>query len=202
MIYPYDPKKGIEYARTYALYDTVPPERRLFYYDANDSDCANFASQCVWAAYGGWDPGTDLKTIEANRIRIAKHTGMAPYIWYGSASFSGSAAWCRVVEFYGYAAKAKNAGPQAQVVAEGDWNNVQPSLVWEGDLFQLIVQSYKPDQYGHSLYVTKSGVSWNEILICCHSFDCLDEPLSTFAKTPGDFRRFRVLRFRRSEFIT
>ena len=47
---------------------------------------------------------------------------------------------------------------------------------YEGDVLQLVVRSYIPGQYGHSLYVTKSGRTWDDILICCHSYDRLDEP--------------------------
>ena len=199
MVFSYDPHNGIEYARAYALYDLVPEEQRLFYYDSGN-DCANFASQCVWAAYGGWISGKDLKNVELNRIRMKSHIRMAPYIWYGSDSFSGSNKWCRVLEYYNYTVSTKSSGPQAQKIAEGDWSGISPPIIKEGDLLQLVVQSYIPDQYGHSLYVSQAGRTWDDILVCCHSFNRLDEPLSSFAGSPEEYPRFRALRFKKSEF--
>lgn len=199
MVFSYDPHNGIEYARTYALYDIVPEEQRLFFHDGGN-DCANFASQCVWAAYGGWVGGKDSKAAELNQARIKSHIRMAPYIWYGSPTFSGSNKWCRVLEFYNYTVTTKSSGPQAQKIAEGGWNGIPPTSIREGDLLQLVVQSYIPDQYGHSLYVTQAGRTWGDILICCHSYNRLDEPLSSFSELPEEYPRLRVLRFKKAEF--
>jgi hypothetical protein len=198
MVFSYDVHNGVEYARTYALRDRIPEDRRLFFYDSGN-DCANFASQCIWAAYGGWIPGTDPETVSINRTRIKSHVRMAPYIWYGSPSFPGSEKWCRVVEFFGYVVASGN-GPHAQMIAEGDWKGVKPSIIKAGDLIQVVVKSYIPGRYGHSLYVTQSGRTWDDILICCHSFDRLDEPLSSFAQYPDEYAKFRVLRFGKGSF--
>lgn len=199
MLFSYDIKNGTAYARTYALYARVPEQDRLFYYDSGN-DCANFVSQCVWAAYGGWAEGTDPKTIEANRARIKSHVRMAPFVWYGSPGFSGSNKWCRVVEFHDYALANKSSGPQAARIAEGNWDSLSPGIIREGDVLQLVAQSYIPGRYGHSLYVTKAGRTWDDILICCHSYDRLDAPLSSFADYPEQYPRVRVLRFRNANF--
>lgn len=199
MVFSYHPKNGTAYARAYALYGRVPEQSRLFYYDSGN-DCANFVSQCVWAAYGGWIEGFSPKDIEANTTRIRSHIRMAPFIWYGSGTFSGSNKWCRVTEFYDYALSSKKAGPQAVLIAEGDWKNVSPGIIREGDVVQLVVQSYIPGRFGHSLYVTKAGRSWDDILICCHSYDRLDEPLSSFAMQPEQYSRLRVMRFKSAYF--
>lgn len=194
MYFEYNPKIGIAYARAYAMYNLVPEESHLFYYDSGN-DCANFISQCVWAAYGGWKDGMDPQSVAANRVRINRQIRMMPLIWYGSPSFSGSNKWCRVLEFYTYAVTEKGAGPQAQNIAEGNWRSIPPTLIRVGDVLQLMVQSYMPGQYGHSLYVTKAGRNWDDILICCHSYDRLDVPLSSFAMWPAQYPRLRVMRF-------
>ena len=199
MIFSYEPQNGIAYARAYALYEYVPEERRLFFYDSSN-DCANFVSQCVWAAYGGWVKGVDVLSIRSNRVNTKNTIRMAPYIWYGSKSFSGSNKWCRVVEFFTYAISTKQTGPLATRIAEGDWATISPTIIKEGDVLQLVVQSYIPNQYGHSVYVTKAGHSWEKILICCHSYDRLDVPLSSFSQLPDQYPRFRILRFRRAVF--
>lgn len=199
MVFTYNPRNGTAYARAYALYDRVPEQSRLFYYDRGN-DCANFVSQCVWAAYGGWLAGMDPETVEVNRTRIKNHVRMAPYIWYGSSGFVGSTRWCRVLEFYAYVVSEKRYGPRAVKVAEGDWASLSPGVIREGDVLQLVVQSYIPGQYGHSLYVTKGGRTWDDILICCHSYDRLDVPLSSFVLQPEQYPRVRVLRSRNAEF--
>ncbi len=199
MIYPYNPQNGIAYARMYALYAFVPEAKRLFYYDSG-TDCANFASQCIWAAYGGWVNGSDPECIRLNRERIRAFTRMAPYTWYGSADFSGSNKWCRVLELYQYAITPKAVGARGSLVAEGDWNSVKPEVIIAGDIIQLVVQSYMPGRYGHTLYVTKSGIHWRDVLICCHSYDRLDSPMSEFADNPDEYRKLRVIRLGKANF--
>lgn len=200
MKYVYNATRGIEYARLYADYFKLDDGKRLFFYDSNGSDCTNFCSQCIWAAYGGWISGMDDKTIAENKDRIRKHVQMAPFIWYGSLSFSGSNRWCRVVEFYDYALSSKVNGPMATGVFEGEWQNFDPSIVREGDIIQLIVKSYAPYRYGHCLYVTEKGNTFDEIKICCHSYDRRDGRLSEFSSFPEEYTKLRIMRFKESKF--
>lgn len=201
MKYIYDAKRGAEYARLYAEYFKLDDRKRLFFYDSNGSDCSNFCSQCVWAAYGGWVSGMDQNTIAENKDRIRKHVRMAPFVWYGSLSFSGSNRWCRVIEFYDYAVSGKANGPMATGVFEGEWQRLDPSVIRQGDVIQLLVKSYAPYRYGHCLYVTEAGKTPDEIRICCHSYDRRDAPLSEFSSFPEEYTRLRILRFKDSVFV-
>lgn len=191
----YNAAKGIEYARTYADYFALPKEKRLFFYDQNGSDCTNFCSQCIWAAYGGWLAGYDEKTISENSEFIKKKMRMIQLIWYGSLFFSGSNKWCRVMEFFDYAISAKNTGPSAVKIYEGNWQNLNPSNIIEGDIIQMVVSSYAPYRYGHCLYVTERGSSFDNIKICCHSYDRLDATLSEYSSFPEQYTKLRVARF-------
>jgi hypothetical protein len=128
MLNDYDARRGIQYARSYANYFNVPEEQRLFFYDRNGSDCTNFCSQCVWAAYGGWLPGLDKNTVAYNRERIKMTARMTPYIWYGSPYSSGSNKWCRVVELYDYAVSGKSFGPNAFKIFEGTFESLNPGI--------------------------------------------------------------------------
>ena len=201
MKYPYNKNIGVSYARGYAKYFEVPEELRLFYYDSNGVDCTNFCSQCVWASYGGWIPGFNEKSAAENKERIKKTIRMAPFIWYGSMFFSGSNKWCRVVELYDYAISPKTFGPKAVKIYEGGWQELNPSIIFEGDVIQLVVASYTPYRYGHCLYVTQKGNSLDNILICCHSYDRKDSPLSEFSDDPLQYTKLRVLRFKEASFI-
>lgn len=198
-IYPYDPKAGATFARSYALYDHVPKDGQLFFYDPED-DCTNFVSQCVWAAYGGWIPGYTDDRIGRNKLRIKKDIRQVTGIWFGSAGFIGSNKWCRVEEFHGYVVTSKTVGPSATLVAQGRFSNVNPAAAQVGDVIQMVVASYTPDRYGHSLYVTKSGVNWEDVQICCHSIDRMDAPMTTFTQFPDTYRKLRILRFSEAEF--
>lgn len=193
--YPYNPGLGILYAETFALYENVPQEQRLFYY-ASGEDCTNFISQCVWAAYGGWIPGYSESIVKQNAQRILQDVRQAKGIWYGSKSNIGSNRWCRVEEFYRYVTDGnKPRGPMGKLIAQGDWTSVDPNLVSVGDVVQLVVSDYAPNRFGHGLYVVKSGKGWDDILICCHTDDRLSEPIGWFAQFPEVYTKLRILRF-------
>lgn len=201
MKFAYDASQGIAYARTYADYFKIPESLRLFFYDQNGSDCTNFCSQCIRAAYGGWIHGFDEITVTNNKELIKKNNRMAPYLWYGSLFFSGSNKWCRVVEFYDYCLTSKTFGPVAVQIYEGNWQNIKVSSIRAGDIIQMVVASYMPYRYGHCLYVTQKGNSFQEVKICCHSYDRLDAPLIEFSNFPKQYTKIRIMRFKDANFI-
>lgn len=191
--FSFDPDTGALYARSFALYDYVPPAQRLFFHA--EDDCTNFISQCVWAAYGGWLPGFTKEKTDENAGRIRRNIRQVKGVWYGSSSFVGSNKWCRVEEFYAFVTGRKERGPSARLIAEGDFNRVDPAVIQKGDVVQLVVASYTPDRYGHSLYVTVPGTTWQGVKICCHTYDRLDAPMTEFTQYPDVYRKLRVLRF-------
>ena len=198
--YEYSPRAGSIYAQVFALYENVPQEQRLFYYSLGE-DCTNFISQCVWAAYGGWIPGFSENVIEKNSSRIRSDIRQVKGVWYGSKGNVGSNRWCRVEEFFRYVTDAnKSSGPNAHQIAQGGWDDVDPSIIEAGDVVQLVVSSYAPERFGHGLFVVKSGTSWDDILICCHSEDRLDESMGWFAQFPDVYVKMRVLRFTSADF--
>lgn len=198
--YEYNPQAGRLYAQSFALFDNLPKSQQLFYY-AHGLDCTNFISQCVWAAYGGWIPGFTDNVVEKNRMRIKGDVRQVKGIWYGSSSHIGSNRWCRVEEFYSYVTDTrKTLGPMATEIARGDWDSVSPAIVAEGDVIQLVVSSYTKDRFGHNLYVTRKGPTWDDILVCCHSDDRLDEPAGWFSQFPEIYTKLRILRFSKAAF--
>jgi hypothetical protein len=201
MVFSYNAETGAQYARLYADYSNVPENLRLFSYDQNGSDCTNFCSQCVWAAYGGWTPGFDGKTVQENKERIKKVIRMTPLEWYGSLFFAGSNKWCRVVEFHDYTLSVKALGPSSYRIFEGDWQNLSPSIIKKGDIIQLVVVSYAPNRFGHCLYVTQEGDSTDDVKVCCHSYDRQDAPLSEFSNFPEQYTKLRILRFKNASFV-
>ena len=198
--YSYNPENGSLYARSFALYDNVPAQQRLFYYGV-ESDCTNFISQCVWASYGGWLPGFSPAAVETNLKRISGLVRQTGGEWYGSSYYIGSNHWCRVEEFFSYTTnKSKRFGPRSELVTQGTLQTLNPGLVRRGDVIQMVVASYTAERFGHGLYVTQAGPSLDDILICCHTDDRLDVPLSWFAQYPEVYIRQRVLHFEDAEF--
>lgn len=199
-LHKYEPEKGVPYARMYAMYKDVPEDKKLFYYASNDLDCANFASQCLWAAYGGWLQGDDNITIRENRKRITGMTGMVPGVWYGSTTFPGPPRWSSVEGLFAYLVSNQSAGPRGVKIAEGTWDMVNPEMIQAGDIVQMVVIGYADYRYGHNLYVTQAGSSFSDILICCHSYDRLDSPMSEFSGNPDIYKKMRLIRMKDAYF--
>jgi hypothetical protein len=197
--FSFNPRAGALFARSFAPSDHVPQNEQLFYYDPED-DCTNFISQCIWASYGGWVPGFTDDIVKKNAERIIKNIRQVSGVWYGSKSNIGSPKWCRVGEFFEYITAQKETGPQARLVAEGTFTRVSPASVRAGDVIQMVVASYTSERYGHSLYVTKEGAQWEDVTICCHSFDRLDAPMSVFSQFSDNYKKLRVLHFESAQF--
>ena len=200
--FEYIPRNGIYYAQAFALIDNMPEEQRLFFYSSDD-DCTNFVSQCVWAAYGGWLPGFTEEIAAKNSQLILKNVRQVSGVWYGSKHHIGSNKWCRVEEFCAFVSSKNNSqGPNAHLVADGDFNSISPATIKKGDVIQMIVKSYTPDRFGHSLYVTTEGAEWSDVHICCHTYNRLNAPMTVFSSFPEIYSRLRVLRFSSAVFNT
>lgn len=198
--FDYEPRLGVLYARTFAMMDNIPEEQRLFYYDKDD-DCTNFISQCIWASYGGWIPGFTQDIIRRNAARIRGDVRQVKGAWYGSKNNIGSNIWCRVEQLYRFVVnKSKPLGPVANKLAEGSFEEVDPAILQVGDIIQMIVRPYKPNEFGHSVYVTQTGGSWDSTLICCHTDNRLDVSMDDFTRYPDIYTRARVLRFSGGKF--
>lgn len=198
-VFAYNPYLGALYAQNFARMENVPPGQRLFYYDPQD-DCTNFISQCVWAAYGGWIPGFSPAAVAENEQRILQDVRQTAGVWYGSKQHIGSHPWCRVEEFFQYVTRQKEKGPQAKQVAAGDFESVAPLSLQLGDVVQMVVAGYAQGRFGHGLYVTRAGETWDEVHICCHSYERLNAPMSQFSTQPEFYRKLRVLRFETAAF--
>jgi hypothetical protein len=106
-----------------------------------------------------------------------------------------------VVEFYRFATNQnKRYGPAAFNVAEGTFDTVNPGVIAQGDVVQLVVAPYTTQRYGHGLYVTASGPGWGDIAVCSHTINRLDEPMTNFSDYPQVYQKLRVLRFLPAEF--
>ena len=152
---PYDRERAVEYARRWAL------SRNPLFIDftGQGGDCTSFVSQCVFAGTG-----------------IMNYTDT--YGWYYISPTDRAPAWSGVDEFFGFVTGVPEfteanggTGPQGIDVKDG-------RIIEIGDIIQL---ANSQGQFYHSLII--SGFTDDDILICAHSNDALDRPISTYNYT-------------------
>lgn len=162
---PYNRERAVEYARRWAL------SRNPLFIDFTGSggDCTSFVSQCVYAGCG-----------------IMNYT--PTFGWYYVTPNDRAPAWAGVDEFYSFiigspqfTSENGGVGPRGYVVTDGSEIDV-------GDVIQL---ANRGGEYYHSLII--SGFTDNDILICAHSDDHLDRPLSEY-----NYASLRVIHIERA----
>lgn len=157
---PYNRDRAVEYARRWAL--TRNP---LFLdFTGRGGDCTSFVSQSVFAGCGVMD--------------------FTPtFGWYYVTADNRAPAWAGVDEFFNFITGAPqfvnaggNTGPRGFNVTDG-------RVIDRGDVIQLANDS---GEFYHSLLI--SELTDNDILVCAHSDDALDRPISTY-----NFATLRVI---------
>ena len=163
-------ESGVEYALRFA---EAPLSERFFY--TASSDCTNFVSQCVWAAYGGYVAGDDLQ-VQKNIRNKFKMTAQ----WFGNSG-GGTPPWESVDRFFLYMKNSKvRAYNENSTALELD-----PDSIKAGDVLQFRRTPSGP--YTHSVYVTENlGTGeFSGIFVCQHSTDWKNRNLEDLILSPG-----------------
>lgn len=144
----YDRAKAVEYAREWAL----KRNPRYYNFTGLGGDCANFASQCIYAGSG-----------------VMNYTQL--YGWYYNSPSDRTPSWSGVKYLYEFLVANNGIGPYA---SETDISYIIP-----GDIVQLA--TYLPE-FHHTLVVVGTGETpaLDNILICAHTYDSLDRPLDSY----------------------
>lgn len=156
-----------EIGRAYATRFAEAPIPTRFFYTAKGADCTNFVSQCVWAAYGGYDINSD----DVTKANINNKVKMVPNIWYANA-YGGTLSWESVEGFYKYCKDtSKIYGPKAQIYGDIEVYKISPFAILIGDVLQI--REGPSGRYRHSVYVTVNNYngSYNGIMVCQHTTD-------------------------------
>ena len=148
---PYDRARAVTYAETWAL-DRNP----LFLnFAGRGGDCTNFTSQCLLAGSCTMDFTPDFG-------------------WYYRNVNDRAPAWTSVAFFYdfitgnpAFAAENGGIGPFGR--------EVRAREIELGDFIQL---ANEDGEYYHTLIIT--GFEPNDILVCAHTDDSLNRPLSSY----------------------
>lgn len=158
----YNRTKAADYAKKWAL------KRNPAYYNFNaqGGDCANFASQCIYAGAG-----------------IMNYRPL--YGWYYKNSNDRTPSWSGVNYLYNFLTSNKNEGPYA---TQTNIINIQP-----GDIIQIAI--YK-DTFHHTMVVLQTGTvpAPHNILIACHTYDSINRPLDTYSYTKIRFLHINGVR--------
>lgn len=166
VIKPYQRERAVEYARRWAL------SRNPLFTDftGRGGNCTNFVSQCVLAG-----------SCVMNRTM--------DFGWYYVSDADRAPAWSSVEYFYdfmtGAPAFATRNGGVGPFAKEVNRNEVVP-----GDVAQYADE--EGDWY-HSVLV--SSTENGRILVCAHSNDALDRPLSSYEFASVRFLHFEGVRF-------
>ena len=145
----YDREKAVAYAREWAL----GRNPRYLNFSGIGGDCANFASQCIYAGIG-----------------VMNFT--PTYGWFYRTANDRTPSWTSVKYLHTFLTTNKDgAGPYA---AETDIEGVMP-----GDIIQIA--SWLPE-FHHTLVVVSAGEQRapENVLIAAHSYDSLDRPLASY----------------------
>ncbi len=162
---PYNRERAVEYARRWAL------SRNPLFIDftGRGGDCTSFVSQCVFAGCG-----------------VMNYT--ETFGWYYISPTSRAPAWAGVDEFFNFITGAPEfvaanggTGPRGVDVTDA-------AQIEIGDVIQLQNDS---GEFYHSLLI--SEITDSDILICAHSDDALDRPISTY-----NFAALRVIHIERA----
>lgn len=148
---PYNRAYAVEYAKRWAL------SRNPLFTDftGGGGNCTNFVSQCLLA-------GSSVMDFKPT------------FGWYFKSINDRAPAWTSVESLYDF---LTGSGDFEGMAAEGPFAVVAANRrqVEIGDVVQLANTS---GDFYHTLIV--SGFSGNDILVCAHSDDALDRPLSTY----------------------
>lgn len=162
----YSPNKGILYAKTFST--SYNP---LFY--SAPGDCSNFVSQCIWAAYGGYD----FSSSKISHENIRKKYRMVPGSWHGNEG-GGTINWESVENLYNYLCKEKTIGPNGVGINnKKTFESLSPSSINLGDVLQF---GSINKRYSHSVYVTHingNGTKYSDIYISQHTADLYNRNL-------------------------
>ena len=162
---PYNRERAVEYARRWAL------SRNPLFIDftGRGGDCTSFVSQCIFAGCG-----------------VMNYT--ETFGWYYISPMNRAPAWSGVDELFSFMTGAPDFVAENGGTGPRGFDVTDASQIEIGDVIQL---QNTAGEFYHSLII--SEITENDILICAHSDDALDRPISTY-----NFAALRVIHIERA----
>ena len=148
----YDRIRAVDYAKKWAL-----ARNPLFVdFTGNGGDCTSFASQCIFAGCG-----------------VMNYT--PTFGWYYISPTDRAPAWSGVKELFNFLTETDDFISQNGGSGPYGRDATVAQTIELGDIIQL---RNSIGNYYHTLVI--SGFTDNDILVCAHTDDALDRPLSTY----------------------
>lgn len=169
-----------------------------------DADCTNFASQCIWAGYGGQN-GNSLSTEagrEACRVLVSQNYRQTS-TWFGRNYTSpydlATGPFMRVIELWDYATTNTGNGPRATGYNNNKKWDQLTATISKGDVLQF----HDGSKYSHSVVVSSSTSytlpdALDNIYVAQHSGDYYYRKLRDVLVNNGgiDEGKMRLMKFK------
>lgn len=127
-------------------------------------NCQNFASQCVWAGFGGNNTYNDISNY-AFPMDNETNSGNSDTRWCGSQAYSSNP-WIATDNFYNYIASTDSQITAFTTTLNGSFAYI-PTYMLKGAVLHVIPND---DGYRHAVIITNvTGSSYNSIEICGNS---------------------------------
>jgi hypothetical protein len=174
---PYDRTSAANYSLTYTTSTNVNTRN---YYNKNfynfaslGGDCMNYASQCMYAGFGGSDDKTAIDSY-------AYPMDQSGSSWYTNSSGNKSPSWAGTVSFLNYANAANGTAPsQDNILFNVYYTNasdLKDIYNWQNRLLGSILLV---NDDGHAMVISKvTGSSTSQIFVSAHTNDVKLVPLS------------------------
>ncbi|MEA4955807.1 hypothetical protein SDC9_51419 [bioreactor metagenome] len=180
----YNRNNVVAYAFTYTTQEgnTNPNYNGVPYYNPNfvyySANCMNFASQCVWAGFGGDNTTT---SIDGHIAPMDDEGASDSYKWCGKYSSNGikTASWTSCSNFRTYVNNSSGQtgeGLQASIVDVSTSQNFTQVPSYSSNLLGSVlhVKGYdsngNPVNYGHAIVVTQvDGPDRDDVYVCSNT---------------------------------
>ena len=162
---PYNRQNAVNYALTYTTQaddSHRTPTFRNTRFNWFGKDCMNFASQCVWAGFGGSNSWAD----------IPAHQGMDtvnPYWWCDNAEQCPSGSWASCGAFRTYIKESKNLSSMGLICKNSTVPETSNDLGYSAS--QLVGAVLHVDtSFGHALFVNAAtGTIRDKVMVCSYN---------------------------------
>lgn len=159
----YSTSNAIAYAYTYTTCNHTgsynnPDFLNKYFFDCTYSggNCQNFASQCVWAGFGGIDTYNAV-----NNRQFPMNTD-----WYGSSDAGNSSSWIATDSFYSYVNNSSSKIISTRGTINGNFSGI-PLYMLKGAVLHVNPNS---SGYAHAVVITNAtGTNFGSIEICGNS---------------------------------
>ena len=161
---PYNRQNAVNYALTYTTQaddGKKTPSFRNTRFHWFGKDCMNFASQCVWAGFGGSNSWTD----------IPAHQGMDtvnPYWWCDNAGQCSSGSWASCGAFRTYVEDSKKFSSMGLICENSSVDATDNDLGYSAS--QLVGAVLHVNSLGHAVFVNAAtGTTRDKVMVCSYN---------------------------------